>query len=55
MAASKLGIKVATPILNGIPLEKINELMDTSGMGKDGKVQLFDGHTGEAFKEKTMV
>lgn len=55
MAAKKLGIKVATPILNGIPVEKIGELMDLAGQPNDGKVQLFDGRTGEKFKEKTMV
>lgn len=55
MAARKLGIKVATPILNGISVEKIGELMDLAGQPNDGKVQLFDGRTGEKFKEKTMV
>lgn len=55
IAANKLGIKVATPILNGIPVEKIGELMETAGLPSDGKVQLFDGRTGEPFKEKTMV
>jgi DNA-directed RNA polymerase subunit beta len=55
MAAKKLGIKVATPILNGISVEKIGELMDLAGQPNDGKVQLYDGRTGEKFKEKTMV
>jgi DNA-directed RNA polymerase beta subunit len=26
-----------------------------AGLPEDGRVQLFDGGTGEAFKEKTMV
>ncbi len=55
MAAKALGIKVATPILNGISVEKIGELMDLAGQPNDGKVQLYDGRTGEKFKEKTMV
>ncbi len=55
MAARKLGIKIATPILNGVSVEKIGELMDLAGLPNDGKVQLFDGKTGEPFKEKTMV
>ncbi|MDD4151575.1 MAG: DNA-directed RNA polymerase subunit beta [Candidatus Gracilibacteria bacterium] len=55
MAAKKLGIKVATPILNGISVEQVTELMEKAGLPADGKVQLFDGGTGEAFKEKTMV
>ncbi len=55
MAAKKLGIKVATPILNGIKINEINGLMEKAGMDTDGKVQLFDGETGEPFKERTMV
>jgi len=54
-AAKNLGIKVATPVLNGIRLEKISELMEQAGLEADGKVQLFDGMTGEAFKERTTV
>ena len=30
MAALKLGIKIATPILNGIPLEQISEIMESA-------------------------
>lgn len=55
MAAKKLWIKVATPILNGISVEQITELMLKAGMDHDGKVQLFDGNTWEAFKERTTV
>lgn len=55
MAAKKLGIKVATPILNWITVEEVTELMIKAWLPEDGKVQLFDGGTGEAFKEKTMV
>lgn len=54
-AARKLGIKVATPILNGLSTEQISELMTQAGIPADGKVQLFNGKTGEKFKEKTMV
>lgn len=54
-AASKLGIKVATPILNWLSVEQVTELMEKAWLPADGKVQLFDGQTWEAFKEKTMV
>lgn len=54
-AAEKLGIKVATPILNGLTTEQISDLMAQAGIPADGKVQLYDGRTGEPFKEKTMV
>ncbi|MFZ4461882.1 MAG: DNA-directed RNA polymerase subunit beta [Patescibacteria group bacterium] len=55
MAAKKLGIKIASPILNGVSVEQIGDLMDLAGLPNDGKVQLYDGKTGEPFKEKTMV
>ena len=55
MAAKKLWIKVATPILNGISVETITELMIKAWMNRDGKVQLFDWNTWEAFKERTTV
>jgi DNA-directed RNA polymerase subunit beta len=54
-AAKKLGIKVATPILNGLTTDQISELMIKAGIPADGKVQLYNGKTGEKFKEKTMV
>ena len=54
-AAEKLGIKVATPILNGVSTDQIGSLMEQAGIPSDGKVQLYNGKTGEPFKEKTMV
>ena len=54
-AAKKLGIRVATPILNGVTIEQIASLMEQAGIPSDGKVQLYNGKTGEPFKEKTMV
>ena len=55
MAARALGIKVASPSFNGVPAEKIQELLSEAGFPEDGKQQLFDGRTGEAFKERTTV
>ncbi len=55
MAARKLGIKVATPVLNGLSVEQVRDVMKKADMDEDGKMQLFNGETGEAFKEKTMV
>ena len=54
-AARKLGIKVATPVLNGLSVEQVREVMKKADMDEDGKMQLFDGETGEPFTEKTMV
>ncbi len=55
MAARALGYKVATPSFNGVPDEKINEELEKAGFSKDGRVQLFDGLTGEPFNERTSV
>ena len=55
MAARALGYKVATPPFNGVPQEKIVEELVKAGLPADGKLQLFDGRTGEEFKEKVAV
>jgi DNA-directed RNA polymerase subunit beta len=55
MAARSLGMKVASPSFNGVPVEKIQELLKEAGLPEDGKQQLYDGRTGEAFKERTTV
>lgn len=54
-AADKLGIKVATPALNGIKLEQIADLMKEARLPDDGKMQLYDGRTGEPFQYPTVV
>ncbi|HEY5441957.1 MAG TPA: DNA-directed RNA polymerase subunit beta, partial [Candidatus Saccharimonadales bacterium] len=55
MAARALGMKVASPSFNGVPVPKIHELLKEAGFPEDGKQQLYDGRTGEAFKERTTV
>jgi len=55
MAARALGIKVASPAFNGVPIEKIQSLLKEAGLPEDGKQQLYDGRTGEAFAERTTV
>ncbi|TAH36017.1 DNA-directed RNA polymerase subunit beta [Candidatus Saccharibacteria bacterium] len=55
MAARVLGMKVASPSFNGVPTEKIQELLKKAELPEDGKQQLYDGRTGEAFKERTTV
>ena len=54
-AADKLGIKVATPALNGMDLEQVAELMKEVDLPVDGKMQLYDGRTGEPFQYSTVV
>jgi len=55
IAARTLGMKVASPSFNGVPVSKIQELLKEAGLPEDGKQQLYDGRTGEAFKERTTV
>jgi DNA-directed RNA polymerase subunit beta len=55
MAARTLGIQVASPSFNGVPAAKIRELLKEAGLPEDGKQQLYDGRTGEAFKEHTTT
>ncbi|HEX8182340.1 MAG TPA: DNA-directed RNA polymerase subunit beta [Candidatus Saccharimonadales bacterium] len=55
MAARALGIKVASPSFNGVSGDKIRSLLSEVGLPEDGKQQLYDGRTGEAFKERTTV
>ena len=55
MAARALGYKVATPSFNGVPDEKISDELEKAGFDRDGRIQLFDGLTGEPFEERTSV
>jgi len=54
-ASEKMGFKVATPALNGISTDQITGMLKKAGLPEDGKIQLFDGLSGEAFDRKTTV
>ncbi|MDD3896981.1 MAG: DNA-directed RNA polymerase subunit beta [Candidatus Peribacteraceae bacterium] len=54
-ACQALGIKIATPVLDGITTDQIKALLKQAELPEDGKVQLFDGRTGEPFAHKTAV
>ncbi|GHU06703.1 DNA-directed RNA polymerase subunit beta [Alphaproteobacteria bacterium] len=55
MAARILGYKVASPPFDDVPEETIAAELKKAGLPEDGKVQLFDGRTGEPFQEKVTV
>jgi DNA-directed RNA polymerase subunit beta len=55
MAARALGMKVASPSFDGVSTAKIQDLLKEAGLPEDGKQQLFDGRTGDAFEERTTV
>lgn len=54
-AAGKLGITIATPALRGLSTENIREMLQEAELPEDGKIQLYDGRTGEPFDHKTTV
>ena len=55
MAARALGYEVATPSFNGVADETISDELEKAGFDRNGRVQLYDGLTGEPFNEKTSV
>jgi DNA-directed RNA polymerase subunit beta len=55
LAAKALGYKVATPVLNGVPEEKIKDELERAGYARDGKMKLFDGRTGDSFDFRITV
>jgi DNA-directed RNA polymerase subunit beta len=55
LAGRKLGYKVATPALDGVPEEMIKSELVRAGYTPDGKVVLYDGKTGDRFVEKVTV
>ena len=54
-AAQKLGYRVAIPAFERIDESKIWSELERAGLPASGKVQLFDGRTGESFLEQTVV
>jgi DNA-directed RNA polymerase subunit beta len=54
-ACNVLGIKIASPALHGITVEQIQEYLEAAKLPRSGKVQLFDGRTGEPFAHKSTV
>jgi DNA-directed RNA polymerase subunit beta len=54
-AAKKQGYKVACPVFEGASEEEIKAELKKVGLPEDGKIQLYNGRTGEPFYEKTTV
>jgi DNA-directed RNA polymerase subunit beta len=54
-AASKLGFRVATPVFDGAREDEIKNLLTEAGLPEDGKVDLYDGRTGEKFDRPVTV
>ena len=54
-AAKALGWKVCTPVFDGAHEADIRALLEQAGYNEDGKVQLYDGRTGEPFDNRVTV
>ncbi len=54
-AAKRLGYLVASPALDGVSEATIREELKKAGLPENGKVQLYDGRTGDAFDRQTTV
>ena len=55
MAAKKLGVHIATPVLDGAKRDDIDAMLAEAGMDPDGKTVLYDGRTGEPFDNRISV
>lgn len=55
LAALEGGYKIATPAFNGISIPEIKKRLTAKDLPTDGKIQLFDGRTGEKFARKSTV
>ncbi|MGA6926935.1 MAG: DNA-directed RNA polymerase subunit beta, partial [Desulfosarcina sp.] len=49
------GVHMATPVFDGAKEDELKRLLVEAGLSPTGQTTLYDGHTGEAFKEKITV
>jgi len=55
LAAKTLGWHIATPVFDGAHEDEIMDTLEQAGIARDGKVQLYDGRTGEPFDNRVTV
>ena len=54
-AASRLGVKVQTPVFDGASIEEIKEALADADLPLGGKTVLYDGRTGDPFDKEVTV
>ncbi|KAF0093822.1 MAG: DNA-directed RNA polymerase subunit beta [Puniceicoccaceae bacterium 5H] len=54
-ACKRLGIKIATPVFDGIPEENIKEYLRQANLPETGKSYLIDGRTGDRLDQAVVV
>ena len=55
IAANREGIYVKSPVFEGFPESKIWDMMKKQNLPENGKMELFDGRTGEKFDNNVVV
>ena len=55
LVAKSLGIKIATPAFDGVKESDIQQLLIENNFPANGKIQLYDGRTGEPFENPVTV
>ena len=55
LACKAMNWKIATPVFDGAKEDEIQSLLVQNGFPADGKLQLFDGRTGEPFENRATV
>jgi DNA-directed RNA polymerase subunit beta len=54
-ACKKLGLKVATPVFDGIPEKRVREYLKEAKLPNSGKSALHDGRTGDKIDQEVVV
>lgn len=49
------GVKFATPVFEGVNEDELKKLFELAGIDPDGKMELYDGKTGDKMKERVNV
>lgn len=55
LAAQKLNHRIAAPVFESVEETKINNLLEEAGLPTTGKMQLYDGRTGQPFEQESTV
>ena len=55
LVAQSLGWKIATPVFDGADADSIKQLLVANNFPENGKIQLYDGRTGEPFDNPATV
>ena len=54
-AAKELGLHYETPVFDGAKLSDVQEQLNKANLPESGKIQLFDGRTGQALENEVAV